>query len=305
SHCILQFDGFRVTGTTAAPFTPFKEDGEVNYDLISKCVDFLKNNHFEYAFVNGTLAEGLSMTLEERKKVAEAWKSASEGKIKLILHIGTNCLKDSQELARHAQQIGVEAVAALCPFFLKPESEEILVDYIEQVAKEAPKLPFFYYAINFFTGIYLNDSKFLRLAKDRIPNLCGLKHSSRELPNAFDCKLVDKKFQVLMGTDNQFLTCLSLGLDVPVTAPFMGKLYHEIKTAFDKGDIDEARKIQIKVQKVNNIRQLYGGGIEAAKVIFSITSGIDCGPVRLPLTNFSADRKASLAKDLKESGLFS
>ncbi|XP_061182524.1 N-acetylneuraminate lyase-like [Saccostrea echinata] len=297
------FKNFKVVGSVAAPFTPFHSNGDINYDKFGEYVEYLTNHHFQYAFVNGTLAEGMSMTLEERKKVAEAWMKASKGKLKIILHVGTSNIKDSQELAKHASTLGVEAIASLCPSFFKPANEEILVDCMCDIASAAPNVPFFYYCINFVTGIYLNPSKFLSLAKERIPNLVGLKHSSRELPNAYNCTLVDpKRFQVLMGTDSQFLPYFTLGIDVPVTAPYMGTLFYKLKTAYDTGDVKTAEAIQARIFELNNIRGDYGAGVEIAKAMFGIISGIDIGPVRLPITRLTVDKFNMLKKDLTAFG---
>ncbi|XP_060077756.1 N-acetylneuraminate lyase-like [Ylistrum balloti] len=294
-----KFLNFRIEGTVSAPFTPFKNDGEINYDVFPVYSKYLQDHHFKHAFVNGTLAEGMSQTMDERKKTLEAWVKAADGKIGIIAHVGANNLRDAKELARHAEESGVEAIAAFGPSFYKPKDEEALVDYMVELAGAAPSTPFFYYCINFVTGIYLNSTKFLRLAKDRIPTLCGLKHSSRELTSAHNCSLVDKdRFQVLMGTDVQFITCLSLKIDTPVAASYLGSLYFKLKTAYDKGDMATALQLQETAQTVNNVRDSFGGDIPVAKRMFTIISGVDVGPVRLPLKDISKEKEEGLKKAL-------
>ncbi|XP_033753879.1 N-acetylneuraminate lyase-like isoform X2 [Pecten maximus] len=296
-----KFRNFRIEGTVSAPFTPFKPDGEINYDVFPAYSKYLQDHHFKHAFVNGTLAEGMSQTMDERKKTVEAWMKAADGKIGIIAHVGTNNLRDAKELARHAEEVGVEAIAAFAPSFYKPKDEEALVDYMVELAGAAPNTPFYYYCINFVTGIYLNSAKFLRLAKDKIPNLCGLKHSSRELPSAHNCSLVDKdRFQVLIGSDVQFITCLSLKIEVPVTASYLGSLFFKLKTAYDKGDMATALQLQEKAQAVNNVRDRFGGDIPVAKKMFSIVSGVDAGPVRLPLKDISKESEEDLRKALMD-----
>ncbi|XP_022317864.2 N-acetylneuraminate lyase-like isoform X2 [Crassostrea virginica] len=298
-----RFEDFKVTGCVAAPFTPFRDNGEINFDKFDEYVEYLRNHHFQYAFVNGTLAEGMSMTLEERKSTAEAWVKASKGRLKIILHVGTGNIRDSQELTRHASSIGVDAVASLCPSFFKPANEEILVECMSEIAGAAPELPFFYYCINFVTGIYIDPSKVLQQARDKIPNLVGIKHSSRELPNAYNCTLVDpERFQVLMGTDSQFLPYFTLGIEIPVTAPYMGTLFYKLKTAYDSGDRQAAQTIQERVFELNNIRGKYGAGIEIAKAMFGIISGIEIGPVRLPIMKLTAEKYNMLKKDIAAFG---
>ncbi|CAC5384422.1 E4.1.3.3 [Mytilus coruscus] len=249
-------------------------DIEINFDGFEEYANYLVSQKFTYLFVNGTLAEGLSLSQEERKQTAEAWVKEAKGRFGIILHIGTNNYKDSQELARHAEKIGVDAIACFAPSFYKPDS-------------------------------VVNDAKFLELAESKIPNLVGLKHSSRELPNAHRCMMVNpKKFQVMIGSDVQLLTSLSLGIEVPVIASFLGQLFDNMKTAFDKVDMKTASKYQCQAQEINTIRSEFGAGINVAKAMFNIVSGLNAGPVRLPLSDLSQEHKQQLKEKLDATGIF-
>ncbi|KAL4239967.1 hypothetical protein ACF0H5_000763 [Mactra antiquata] len=296
-----QFSKFRVKELIAAPFTPFDQDGEVNFSVIEQYADYLAATNFTGIFVNGTLGEGISLTLEERKKLTETWFKASKGRLEVIVHVGTNCIKDSQELSRHAEETGVTAIAALSPNYYKPESEEVLVEVMKQIAAAAPKTPFFYYEINFCTGVYLNARNFMELAKKEIPTLVGLKNSSRELPDAYEVTRVD--CQMLIGTDVQYLSCLTLGIPGTVVASYLGNLNSDMRKAFDSGDIKRAREFQDVASRINTIRNKYGGGINVAKSVFKILTGIDLGPVRLPLSQMLPERYDNMKKDFIAEGL--
>lgn len=300
---MADLSNYRTPDLIAAPFTPFK-DGDVNFDMIQPYADYLVKTHFKGIFVNGSLGEGMSLTVDERKRLAEAWKKASNGRLTMIVHVGANCIKDSQELARHAESIGADAIAALSPSYHKPENEAVLLDVMAAIASSAPKIPFYYYDINFVTGIYVDVVKFMKMAKDRIPNLKGLKHSSKELPNAHGCSLIDNgHFQVLSGTDIQYLSCLALGLPGVVAVSYLGNLFHDMRTAFDKGDIETARKHQTTAQVINTIKCKQGGGMNTAKAMFRVLTDLDIGPVRLPLRELSKDEVDALHNDFKAAGL--
>lgn len=312
SHCYYKqsrkFSGnnlknFRVTGCVAAPFTPFRENGDINFDKFGESADYFYNNNIPYAFVNGTVGEGMSMTVDERKESAEAWVKVAKGKVKIILHVGANNIRDSQELARHGSSIGVDAVASLCPSFFKPANEEIVTECISEIAGAAPDLPFFYYSIDYLTGINVDPSKILQRARDRVPNLVGVKHTSKEVRKVYNSSLVDpSRFQVLMGTEAEFLPYFSLGFDFPVTLPYMGTLFYNLKTAHDSGDKHTALKIQARMFELDTIRGKYGAGIEVAKAMFGIISEIDVGPVRLPITKLTTDTYQLLKSDLGAFG---
>eukprot|EP01035_Chromulina_nebulosa_P062885 gene62885-86003_t len=110
----------RFRGLIAAPFTPFNADRSVNLNVIPAYARFLRANGVSAAFVCGTTGEGLSLTLEERLAIAEAWVKAAQ--LPVIVHVGHTCLADARALTAHAAKIGAAAVSALAPMFFKPRN---------------------------------------------------------------------------------------------------------------------------------------------------------------------------------------
>ncbi|KAL8565053.1 hypothetical protein ACOMHN_003429 [Nucella lapillus] len=296
---------FRFSGAVCAPLTPFTADGELNLDALPPYNRYLDTHDFDGIFILGTMGEGLSLTLAERKLVAENWVQAAKNNTRLknvIVQVGSGNLKESVDLAQHAEKIGATAIACMAPSYNKPKNEEVLVRCMKQVAAAAPNTPFYYYDINFMTGIYLNTARFLELAAEEIPTLHGAKVSSRELPALMDCTVAaGGRFQVMVGTDEQLLTALSLGVEVPICNGYLGGLYKRLKAAFDAKDMDAARKEQLLARKVLVACSSPGGGPAAVKSLMRYM-GIDLGSVRLPLVNISADEEKKLRQDLVDIG---
>ena len=146
----------RIKGLVAAPFTPFKKDGEVNMAVIETLAASLVINKVAGAFVCGTTGEGVSMTIAERMKVAAQWQACAEKKLRVIVHVGHTSLGDCRALAAHAQKIGASAVGCMAPFCFKPTKVEDLVAFCAEVASAAPDLPFYYYHIPCVTGVTLS-----------------------------------------------------------------------------------------------------------------------------------------------------
>src|SRR4051794_5518187 len=96
----------RFRGLVAAPFTPFHADRSLNLEAIAGYARLLRANRVAAAFVCGTTGEGLSLTVDERRQVAERWLQVSEARLPIIVHVGHTCLDDARALAAHAQQIG-------------------------------------------------------------------------------------------------------------------------------------------------------------------------------------------------------
>ncbi|EGW08711.1 N-acetylneuraminate lyase [Cricetulus griseus] len=99
--------------------------GEINFPVIGRYVDYLvKEQGVKNIFVNGTTGEGLSLSLSERRRVAEEWVTQGRNKLEqVVIHVGALSLKESQELAQHAAEIGADGIAVIAPFFFKSQNK--------------------------------------------------------------------------------------------------------------------------------------------------------------------------------------
>ncbi|XP_052822659.1 N-acetylneuraminate lyase [Octopus bimaculoides] len=146
---------FWISGVINSTSTPFLPNGDIDFSSFDIYIDFLVRSQVDNIFVNGTTGEGMALTIDERKLAAVGWINAARGKIKkVILHVGAANLRSSIELAKHAEAIGADAIACMCPTFYKPKNEEILTNYLSQVAAAAPSTPFFYYSIPYMTHVH-------------------------------------------------------------------------------------------------------------------------------------------------------
>jgi N-acetylneuraminate lyase len=294
----------KITGLIAAPFTPMNSDGAINLEIIPEYAKKLKNDGLKGVFVCGTTGEGMLMTDEERKEVAEKWLAEQSDDFKVIVHVGTTSSKQSNELADHAQKNGAYAVGCMGPMFLKPTRIEELVGFCAEVALGAPSLPFYYYHIPSVSGINLSMSKFIELAATQIPNFAGIKFTDNNFMEMQQCMEMDNgRWDILHGYDEQLMAGLAFGAKGAVgsTYNFMAPLYNEIIKDFDGGNIVEARKKQIKSVKIINVLNSYGGAIVAGKRLMK-TVGIDCGNFRLPVAKFNENKYENFINDFKNAG---
>src|SRR5205085_10382034 len=109
----------RLLGLVAAPHTPMNADGSFNPSKISAQAQLLLESDVRGAFICGTTGESLSLTVSERVAVTEAWCEAVDGKMPIVVHVGSNSLLEARVLAGHAAQCGVSAIAAMAPSFFK------------------------------------------------------------------------------------------------------------------------------------------------------------------------------------------
>lgn len=296
---------------TAAPFTPFQSDGEINVDLILSMAGHLKRTGVHAAFVNGTTGEYSSLTMDERCLLTEAWMDAGrEHDLDIMVHVGANSLSDCVKLTSHAASCGADAISAVAPSYLKPERLSILVDWMSVIAAEAPDCPFYYYHIPGLTGVNFSMSEFLQVGISRIPNLKGIKFSAIQPAEILEClQLYGDSHEILYGNDESLLTGLALGVHGAIgsTYNFMTPVYLKMIKAFQSGDHVSAQKWQYHSVKVVN-RLARFGFLPHAKALMK-QFDLDCGDVRLPLeavnTSGLNDLYADLLPQLKELGILS
>ncbi len=295
----------RLEGLIAATFTPFKKDGDVDIAAIQPMVERLISNRISGIYVGGSTGEGHSLTIQERKALAEEFVRAARGRIKTIVNVGHNCLKDACDLARHAESIGADAMSAAPPVYYKITSEVQLIDVMRKVADAAQELPFFYYHIPAMTRVDVEMPRFLELSARMLPSLHGIKFTSSAI-HEFQCcqEQFDGKYQILFGMDEMLLSGLVAGATSMIgsTYNFMPGIYHEIIKNFSSGNIEGARKLQHEAVKVINAFLRFSS-LPAQKLMMKM-AGMDCGPVRLPLVNLSAEEERKLSGALLETGFF-
>ncbi len=294
----------RIKGLVAAPFTPFSADGKVNSAMIEKLAYSLTANRVAGAFVCGTTGEGVSMTVSERKLVAEHWQSCAGRQLKIIVHVGHTAVEDSRALAAHAQMIGAAAVGCMAPYCFKPSEVEDLVDFCAQVAAAAPELPFYYYHIPCVTGVKIAASAFLEVAVERIPNLAGVKFTDENLMDFAECVNFDNgRFDALFGRDEMLLAGLAVGAQGAIgsTYNYAAPVFLEIMRAFAAGDLKAARLAQAQANAMIKVLIRYGGMPPAGKAFMNLI-GLDCGGCRRPLRELSVAQFEELRQAADAAG---
>ena len=297
----------KITGLIDAPFTPFYENGEVNYEPIGKYASMLKKNGLKGVFIKGSSGEGYMLTEDERMKLAEAWMAAAPEGFKVIVHVGSCCVKSSKMLAEHAEKIGAWGIGAMAPPFPKIGRIEELVKYIEEIAVGAPRLPFYYYHIPAFNGAYLPMVELLEAVDGRVPNFAGIKYTYESIYEYNQCRLYKNgKYDMLHGQDETILPSLAMGGargGIGGTTNYNGRELVGIIEAWQAGDIETAREKQNFAQDVINVICHYRGNIVAGKRIMKLI-GLDLGKNRTPFRNMTQDEEDAMKRELETIHFF-
>ncbi len=295
----------KLSGLIAAPHTPFAADGSVNYPVIDDIAKHLIATGVAGAYVLGTTGEGIHCSVEERKKVAERWVTASQGQLDLIIHTGALSIADTLELARHAETLDIKATSVIGPCFFKPSHVDDLVEYCRLAAASAPSKGFYYYHST-MSGLSIDMEKFLQAAGKVIPNLSGMKFNSPDMYEFQRCLRVEGgKYDIPFGVDEFIPAGLACGAlsAVGSTYNYAAPLYLELIEKFNQDDHQGVADCMDKVIAIIRVLVEYGG-VAAGKVAMQL-HGIDVGAPRRPLRPLTAEQKADALAKFKAANFLS
>lgn len=291
-------------GLIAATHTPFHADGSLKLAAIELQAAHLLKNGVTTVFIGGSTGESCSLCLDERKELAQRWSEvARDTALKIVVHVGSNCLADARTLAAQAQHLGAVAISALAPSYFKPRSLDALIGCCAEIAAAAPETPFYFYDIPVLTGVSLPMLEFLEKAPARIPTLAGIKFTNPDLMAYLQC-LRAGEWDIPWGIDEWMLGALATGARGAVGSSFnfAAPLYHGLIAAFERGDLAAARAAQHRSTQLIALLARYGY-MGAAKATMAML-GVDVGPARLPNTSLDSAQAKMLRTELETLGFF-
>jgi len=207
--------------------------------------------------------------------------AVAKGKLTIIAHVACNNTADSQELAAHAESLGVDAIASIPPiYFHLPEYA--IAKYWNDISSAAPNTDFIIYNIPQLAGVSLTVSLIHEMQKN--PRIIGVKNSSMPVQDIQMWR--DEGLIVFNGPDEQLLGGLAMGATGGIGGTYgaMPELYLKIRELFLAGEMEEARALQNKCCRIiYKMCAAHGNLYAVIKAILRKRGGPDCGSVRLPL----------------------
>lgn len=292
----------RFRGLVAASYSPMHDDGSLAPELIAPLVDYALRRKFAGLFAVGSTGEFPSLTMEERKTVAEGYVREAAGRIPVIVNVGSCCQADSIKLAGHAARIGADAVCAMAPFYFRPETVRDLADFVKGIAPACDGRPLYLYHAPGITGVRLPMVEFLSVMLDEVPNFAGVKFTNENLCEFERCIALSDRIQMMFGRDEMLLGALAMGAEAGVgtTFNYLPKIYNGVISAYEAGDMAKARSFMELSHRAVAISARYG---LASIKTFMKFAGIDVGPMRSPVGRMSAEREAAFRRELSAAGL--
>ena len=287
-------------GIIPAFYACYDEKGEVSVEGTKALVEFLIEKGVAGLYVGGSSGECIYLSVEERKKTLEAVMEVAKGRIAIIAHVACNNTKDSCELARHAQQVGADAIAAIPPIYFRLP-EKAIAKYWNDISAAAPELDFVIYNIPQLAGVSLTLHLLDEMLKN--PRVIGIKNSSMPVQDIQmfrrQAKKAGRDIVVFNGPDEQFISGRVIGAEGGIGGTYgvMPEVYVAMNEALAAGDLEKALKLQDAANEVTYAMCSGKGNMYAvAKAVLKERTGISFGSVREPLLGLQEGDEAVVAK---------
>ena len=268
-------------GIIPAFYACYDKDGAVNLTAVREMTRWFIEQGVQGLYVGGSSGECIYQSKEDRKITLENVMAVAKGKLTIIAHVACNNTADSQELAAHAESLGVDAIAAIPPIYFKLPPYAI-AKYWNDISAAAPNTDFVIYNIPQLAGVALTIPLLKEMLKN--PRVIGVKNSS---PATQDIQMfADEGCIVFNGPDEQLISGLVMGAigGIGGTYGAMPKLYVKLYELVKAGDLATALQIQndccrIIYKLCSGHGNMYGMIKESLRRL----GAPDCGSVRAPL----------------------
>ncbi len=271
-------------GVIPAFYACYDKEGNISPEGVQALTKYFVEKGVKGVYVNGSSGECIYQSVEDRKIVLENVMKAAEGKLTVIAHVACNNTKDSMELARHAESLGVDAIAAIPPIYFRLP-EYAIAQYWNDISSAAPNTDFVIYNIPQLAGVALTQGLFAEMRKN--PKVIGVKNSSMPVQDIQMFKqAAGENYIIFNGPDEQFMSGRVIGAEGGIGGTYgvMPELFLKLDELVKACDMDTARELQYAIDEIiYKMCSAHGNMYGVIKAILKINEGLDLGGVREPL----------------------
>ena len=297
-------------GVIPAFYACYDEAGNISPEGVQALTKYFVEKGVKGVYVNGSSGECIYQSVEDRKIVLENVMKAAEGKLTVIAHVACNNTKESMELARHAESLGVDAIAAIPPiYFHLPEYA--IAQYWNDISSAAPNTDFVIYNIPQLAGVALTMNLFAEMRKN--PKVIGVKNSSMPVQDIQMFKQeAGADYIIFNGPDEQFISGRVIGAEGAIGGTYgvMPELFLKMDEYVKAGEMEKAREIQYAVDAIiYKMCSAHGNMYGVIKAMLKINEGLELGGVREPLPSLIdsdmaiVEEAAKMVRDAKAAYL--
>lgn len=288
-------------GAGVALVTPFKENGEVNYEKLEEIVEEQIAGGTDAIIACGTTGEASTMTHEEHLEVIEYICRVTKKRIPVVAGTGSNCTETAVYLSAEAEKRGADGLLLVSPYYNKATQKGLMAHFT--AVADAVKIPVILYNIPGRTGVTIKPETIAALCKD-VDNIVGVKEASGNFSAiATLMSLSDGKVDLYSGNDDQIVPLLSLGGKgvISVLSNVAPRQTHDICASYFAGNVKTSASLQLKA--IPLITELFSevNPIPVKAAMNMMGKGV--GPLRMPLTEMEPQNQEKLKRAMADYGI--
>jgi len=289
-----------ISGSMVAIVTPMDAQGALDWQALTKLVDFHLQEGTDALVVVGTSGESATLNVEEHVEVIRRVIEQVKGRIPVIAGTGANCTREAVELTRNAKSVGADACLLVTPYYNKP-TQEGLYQHFKHIA-EAVAIPQILYNVPGRTVCDMLPDTVVRLSE--VPNIIGIKEATGDIARAKDIiARVSSDFYVYSGDDATAYELMLAGGkgNISVTANIAPRAMSDLCKAAMAGDAVTAKAINDRLMPLHINLFLEANPIPVKWALYEM--GLIQAGIRLPLTWFSEQYHDTLRQAMRQSGI--
>ena len=271
-------------GVIPAFYACYDEEGNISPERVRALIEFHIKKGVKGVYVNGSSGECIYQSVEDRKLILENVMDVAKGKLTVIAHVACNSTRDSVELARHAESLGVDAIAAIPPIYFRLPEYSIAA-YWNAMSDVAPNTDFIIYNIPQLAGVDLTMGLFEEMRKN--PRVIGVKNSSMPVQDIQMFKAAaGEDYIIFNGPDEQFMGGRVIGAEGGIGGTYgvMPELFLKLNDLVIANQMEEARELQYAINEIiYKMCSCHGNMYGVIKEILRMNENLDLGSVREPL----------------------
>ena len=272
-------------GVIPAFYACYDDQGEISPERVRALVEYFLVKGVQGLYVNGSSGECIYQSVADRKLILEEVMAVAKGKLTIIAHVACNNTKDSMELARHAESLGVDAIATIPPIYFRlPEYS--IAQYWNAISAAAPHTDFVIYNIPQLAGVALTPSLYTEMLKNE--RVIGVKNSSMPVQDIQTfAALGGEDHLVFNGPDEQFLGGRLMGARAGIGGTYgaMPELFLKLNQLIADKELERAKELQFTINTIiGKLTAAHGNMYSVIKEVLKINESLNIGSVRAPLT---------------------
>lgn len=288
------------TGMATAIVTPMHTDGSIDYEALSRFVEFQIGSGINGLVVMGTTGENATIEPEDQKKVIAYTVEKVAGRVPVIAGTGTNNTEHVLHNTRNACQVGADAILVVTPYYNKA-TQNGLITHFTAVADEST-LPVILYNVPGRTGCNLLPKTVAKLSEH--PNIAAIKEAAGSLAQMIEIMhLCGDKIDVYSGEDGLTVPMMAMGAKgtISVLSNVAPRQSVAMTDACLRGDYAAAAKMQCDLLPLINALFSEVNPIPAKAATAAMGFGADA--LRMPLTSMEEQNRAVLFAEMRKLGI--